>query len=1155
MSNQLIKETSQGFEKIFPKNYIQNLKDKDSGRVLSEILKSFNMLFLNYTDNKSNTRKQVPISLRHGGLWITYIIDKTIVTEWYNGTAIDDYSWGSDVNWREGSNMLVGDISISKQGTWVINGEDSGITIKGDKGDSPVIRIYDNKIQVSYDKGVTYEDLNNIPVYTKFRFNSQTNTYQVSYDLGANWQDISDEKVYHKFRYNQATNTYQESTDFGKTWSNISAEKVYYQFRTENNRLWVSTDLGTTWENCSEPIAAWFRWADVSGTGNIGKVQISRDQQNWSDLSPTMTNNLYIKGYVATVGDLPSNAAIGDIYMVGPTYDESDTTHDYPHYRMWVKQSSGWVDNGEFTNAGPVSTANIIDEAVTLNKLSTDVQAEIIYDVSAHNNGTVFESLQTILNSSNLNTLIPTSIRKGGMTIRFIQGSKQNYNNKYVSYILTKPTWSININYWTLVTNNEEVVSNEEKEIIILDDEDKEVAKINDNGANFKNLKSNGKTVVTSDELENYTTADEFQEKTENITKDIIESDDEAIILATDKGKEVANIHAEIINEIEECQSWNSDDYDDNGNGEQYAKVTPKGIYAKKFFEMDGTPINTTKINNLYAYSTSGTDDDTHFYGINAIKKALDSIIDNSYNNRYVINVRGRFIFTDITNHTKNINEKNSINTWWVNVYGKDYVTLDGGNKNNTSIEMYLSLDTVFPTWNDGIHNYYGGNYHVLFNNAIWFECKNITFIGHNTRYCVHQESFNETQPSHALYENCVFKFKYDGIWTAQNTNLPNGSNILNGNTVLGCGYRIGGDINYINCDFVSYSLPQYNTLLCGSHTGYRKDSIQEYIPAKIVHKSCSFDGFNVRLVGYSSTSWQTNDELYFEDCKINDLSQVQFGVTAINVYDNAKSTPRVFINHEPMQVINVSTGSQVIKVVAKNGSKSEIRLQSCSAYSIFGENTNDVKPKINEWGAYEYNGTIYKDDTNGLDGYLLGTQALAKKTLGVILGDCSTTNKTLIISLNGVNTSYTFNADYTSTSNSDIITILNAAFADLEFSIVGLSDYEYPTFNNVDLFINNGSVSAKRGMAVVVTPNGFHVATSSERLDGICIDDTPIGQIGRIAKSGIFGRNYIATNDVSFKTGSYYSVGSDAGIFVVNNEKKDNCLIALSYNVCQIKK
>lgn len=400
MSNQLIKTTEQGKENVFPRTRIQDLFDDTSGQKLIDILRSFNMMFVPYLGNKSQTRNQISPELRRQGLWLTYVIENTVYTEWYDEVAIDDTNWGSDSNWRQGSNALVGDLSVSPNGTWVINGEDSGITIKGDKGDSPVIRIYDNKIQVSYDKGVTYEDLNNTPIYTKFRFNSQTNTYQVSYDLGSTWQDISNEKVYHKFRYNSATNTYQESIDFGKTWSNISAEKVYYQFRynaetnthqvstdlgqnwtdissnkvyyqfrTNDNRLQVSTDLGTTWENCSEPIAAWFRWADTNGTGNVGKVQISRDNNTWSDLSPVMTNNLYIKGYVATVGNLPSSAAIGDIYMVGPTYDESDTTQDYPHYRMWVKQSSGWVDNGEFTNAGPVGTNNIIDNSVTTSKL------------------------------------------------------------------------------------------------------------------------------------------------------------------------------------------------------------------------------------------------------------------------------------------------------------------------------------------------------------------------------------------------------------------------------------------------------------------------------------------------------------------------------------------------------------------------------------------------------------------------------------------------------------------------------------------------------------------------------------------------------------------------------------------------------------------
>lgn len=407
MSNQLIKETAQGREQVFPKNYIQNLKDKDSGANLEDIIKSFNMLFLPYLGNKFNTRKQVPMSFRHGGLWITYIIDNTVVTEWYDSTAVDDATWGSDTYWREGSNMLVGDISISKQGTWVINGEDTGISPKGDKGDSPIIRIYNNKIQVSYDEGNTYTDLNNTPVFTQFRFNSNTNTHQVSYDLGQTWQDVLPDKVYYKFKYNESTNTYQVSTDLGKTWYNVSAEKVFYKFRfnpttnthqvstdlgsnwidistekvfykfrTNENKLQVSTDLGTTWEDCSDQIAAWFRWVSGDAADSVGKIQISRDEQKtWQDLSPNIVNNLRIKSYVATVGELPTNTAdLGDIYMVGPTYDESDTNHDYPHYRMWVKQSSGWVDNGEYQSfqAGVVQELGDKPNVVISQKVVTE---------------------------------------------------------------------------------------------------------------------------------------------------------------------------------------------------------------------------------------------------------------------------------------------------------------------------------------------------------------------------------------------------------------------------------------------------------------------------------------------------------------------------------------------------------------------------------------------------------------------------------------------------------------------------------------------------------------------------------------------------------------------------------------------------------------
>ena len=64
-------------------------------------------------------------------------------------------------------------------------------------------------------------------------------------------------------------------------------------------------------------------------------------------------------------------------------------------------------------------------------KLS-ELESEAIYDVSAHNNNAVFESLQSLLSNSDLNSLIPTSIRCGGMSIRFI-----NSYNKYVQYRYT----------------------------------------------------------------------------------------------------------------------------------------------------------------------------------------------------------------------------------------------------------------------------------------------------------------------------------------------------------------------------------------------------------------------------------------------------------------------------------------------------------------------------------------------------------------------------------------------------------------------------------------------------------------------------------------------------------------------------------------------
>lgn len=280
---QLIKKNSQEgrYEDIFPKTFIDAVLDKESGVTLTDILAMFNMLFLSYNGSRSQTRLQVPSSLRRQGLWVTYVLyDKTVVTEWYSAEAIDDTTFGDSANWRDGSNALVGDTSISSDGYWIINGEVTNIKAQGEAGITPILRVGSN------------------------------NHLQVSYTNGSSYVDISDY------------------------------------------------------------IAAWFRFTGTTGSSqadNVGKIQISRDNgATWSDLSGEFTNSLHIKGYVATVGALPSTAVQGDIYGVGPTYDTSDTKHTNPIYQLYAKDSTGWVNNGRFTSisAGVVQELGNSETAV-----------------------------------------------------------------------------------------------------------------------------------------------------------------------------------------------------------------------------------------------------------------------------------------------------------------------------------------------------------------------------------------------------------------------------------------------------------------------------------------------------------------------------------------------------------------------------------------------------------------------------------------------------------------------------------------------------------------------------------------------------------------------------------------------------------------------
>ena len=174
---------------------------------------------------------------------------------------------------------------------------------------------------------------------------------------------------------------------------------------------------------------------------------------------------------------------------------------------------------------------------------ATAAEQAIIYDVSSHNNGAVFESLQALLSSSNLNTLIPPSVRHGGMIIQFIQGSGQGSDNKYVQYRLMTQTFSTNGTDWQSVDDkiskldnklewvssrtdeiSKEFIESGEDFISIEDNNGNEVFHLDENGLDAKDVKSNGKNVLTEhQDISGLATKDELknkQDKIENIREE-----------------------------------------------------------------------------------------------------------------------------------------------------------------------------------------------------------------------------------------------------------------------------------------------------------------------------------------------------------------------------------------------------------------------------------------------------------------------------------------------------------------------------------------------------------------------------------------------------------------------------------------------------------
>ena len=188
---------------------------------------------------------------------------------------------------------------------------------------------------------------------------------------------------------------------------------------------------------------------------------------NWTTLKTAIANVIKTNGNQEITGQLLQNVLNNIVSSVGKNFTfagiATPTTNpgvpDGPVFYIATTV-------GAYANFDGISVAD--GEAVILlwnsgvwtkkaTRLATE--QEIIYDVSARNGGVVFESLSALLSSSNLSTLIPTSVRHGGMSIRFIQGSEQSSDNNYVQARLIAQSFTTNITKWQSVDEEPKVGS------------------------------------------------------------------------------------------------------------------------------------------------------------------------------------------------------------------------------------------------------------------------------------------------------------------------------------------------------------------------------------------------------------------------------------------------------------------------------------------------------------------------------------------------------------------------------------------------------------------------------------------------------------------------------------------------------------------------
>lgn len=206
---QLVTQDNGNIEKIFPKNYMSNIVDEETGESLRIFLLKYNHIDLGYRSSKSSARLAVPIIMRRKGLYITYYLpDDVVITEFFNGnkTEVSDTSWIKDELWVKDVNELnVYDVKISDGSITLDKLSEEVMQLISSKGDITINNFPDNEDLELY---TIYQDSNN--KIDAIRFKDRDNSNGMAYKYLRKTKNM----ILSQSDFNQANTIYEIRYDF-----------------------------------------------------------------------------------------------------------------------------------------------------------------------------------------------------------------------------------------------------------------------------------------------------------------------------------------------------------------------------------------------------------------------------------------------------------------------------------------------------------------------------------------------------------------------------------------------------------------------------------------------------------------------------------------------------------------------------------------------------------------------------------------------------------------------------------------------------------------------------------------------------------------------------------------------------------------------------